>query len=156
MRPFLALFAAALLAGCGSEPKPAPTVTPKVVEAPKIHDEYQRFPKTNLIDTKVVRKELMGKPFMPGGTLASYKKGKVEYEMFLAQMPSAEDAALLLLDWKKALTDAELVPSFGGYFGKDAGRPVFVFPKGPWIAGVVGLPQKEADLQARALAGGIR
>ena len=156
MRLFLGLAVAIFLAGCGPEPKPAATEAPKKAEAPKIRDEYQRFPKANLIDTKVVQKELMGKPFMPGGTLASYKKGKTEYEMFLAQTPSAEDAAILLLDWKKALTDAKLVPSFGGYFGTDAGRPFFVFPIGPWIAGVAGLPEKEADLQARALAAGIR
>jgi hypothetical protein len=147
---------AVLLTSCGSESKPPVTETPKKAAAPKIFDEYRRFPKTNLLDTKVVPAQLMGKPFMPGGTLARYKKGKTEYEMFLAELPTAEDAALLLLDWKKLLTDGELVPSFGGYFGRDAGRPVFVFPKGKWIAGVAGLPQKEADLQARTLAGQIQ
>ena len=155
--PALFVAAAAMLfSSCGSESKPGATEAPKKAEAPKIFDEYRRFPKTNLIDTKVVQKELMGKPFMPGGTLARYKKGKTEYEMFLAELPTAEDAAILLLDWKKALSDAKLVPSFGGYFGQDAGRPVFVFPKGKWIAGVGGLPQKEADLQARTLAGQIQ
>jgi hypothetical protein len=29
---------------------------------------------------------------------------------------------------------------------------VFVFTKGAWIAGVAGMPQKQADLQARLLA----
>ena len=109
----------------------------------------------NLVGTKIVDKQLMGKPFMPGGTLASYKKGKIAYNMFLAKLPAPADAAFLLLDWKKALTGAHLVPSFGGYFGSDdhdAGRPVFVFAKGAWIAGVVGLPEKDADLQARGLA----
>lgn len=93
---------------------------------------------------------------MPGGTLATYRKGKTEYSMFLAKLPNATDAALLLLDWNKSLTGAHLVPSFGGYFGQDAGRPVFVFTKGAWIAGVVGLPEKEADLEARTLAGRIQ
>lgn len=144
-----------ILASCGSEPKPAASEAPKKAEAPKPADESRRFPKANLVDTKVVDKELLGKPFMPGGTLAHYKKGRREYDMFLARLPSAEDAAILLLDWKKALTDAELVPSFGGYFGQDGGRPVFVFPKGPWIAGISGLQKKEADLAARTLAGAI-
>ena len=89
----------------------------------------QRFSSANLVETKVVDKELMGKPFMPGGTLARYKKGKKEYEMFVAKLPTATDAAILLPDWRKALTDSKLVPSFGGYFGLDAGRPVFVFSK---------------------------
>jgi hypothetical protein len=37
----------------------------------------------------------------------------------------------------------------------DAGRPVFVFPKGPWILGIAGLSQKEADAQGRILAGRV-
>src|SRR3984957_447338 len=118
-------------------------------------DETRRFPAANLVDTKLVDQHLLGKPFMPGGTLASYKKGKVAYNMFLGKLASPADAAFLLLDWHKALADAHLVPSFGGYFGhdsQDAGRPVFVFAKGAWIAGVVGLPEKDADLQARGLA----
>ena len=100
----------------------------------------------------MVDKELMGKPFMPGGTLARYKKGKKEYEMFVTKLATATDAAILLPDWRKALTDSKLVPSFGGYFGQDAGRPVFVFSKGAWIAGIAGLPEKEADAEARILA----
>lgn len=143
---------AALLASCDSESKaPAPEPAKKA-EAIKPSDESRRFPKTNLVDTKVVDKELMGKPFMPGGTLARYKKGKTEYAMFVAKLPTAVDAAILLPDWNKALTDSKLVPAFGGYFGQDAGRPVFVFAKGAWIAGVAGLPEKQADAQARLLA----
>jgi len=67
-------------------------------------------------------------------------------------LPNPQDAAFLLLDWNKALAGAKLVPSFGGYFGQDAGRPVFVFAKGAWIAGVAGLPEKDADMAARTLA----
>ena len=144
---------AALLASCGSDPRPPASVQVKKAEAPKPLDESRRFPKANLVETKVVDKDLLGKPFMPGGTLASYRKGKTEYEMFVAKLPSALDAAILLPDWSKALAGSKLVPTFGGYFGQDAGRPIFVFAKGPWIAGIVGLPEKEADLSARTLAG---
>jgi hypothetical protein len=115
--------------------------------------ESRCFPKANLVETKVVDKEFLGKPFMPGGTLVRYKKGKTEYEMFAARLPSALDAAILLPDWDKALAGSKLIPSFGGYFGQDSGRSVFVFSKGAWIAGIVGLPGKEADLTARTLAG---
>lgn len=118
-------------------------------------DESRRFPLANQVDTRLVDEAIMGKSFMPGGTVARYRKGKTEYEMFLAKMPSAMDAATVLPDWRAALTDAKLVPSFGGYFGTDGGRPVFVFSKGAWIAGVAGLPEKEADLAARDLAGRI-
>src|SRR5437870_2607277 len=152
--PFVLLAAlAALLASCGSEPGPSPSVSVKKAEAPKPADESRRFPKTNLVETKVVDKELLGKPFMPGGTLARYKKGNTEYEMFVAKLPSALDAVILLPDWSKALAGSKLIPSFGSYFGQDAGRPVFVFAKGAWIAGIVGLPEKEADRVARTLAG---
>lgn len=143
------------LISCGSANRPAPAAEVPKKAAPKIFDEWRRFPKENLIDTKVVQTNLMGKSFMPGGTLARYKKGKTEYEMFLAEYPTADDAAIASLDWKKALDDSRLVPSFGGCFGKDAGRPVFVFPKNQWIAGVAGLPEKEADAVARVLAGQI-
>lgn len=140
------------LTACSPEPKPAATEAPRKAEVVKLADETRRFPLDNQVDTKVVDKELMGKAFMPGGTLAHYRKGKTEYDMFVAQVPGSGDAALLLPDWSKALTNSTLVPSFGGYFGMDSGRPVFVFAKGTWIAGIAGLPQKEADPLARTLA----
>ncbi len=154
MRTFVIIVAGAslLICSCGSQPKPVTTEPGKQVEAPKPADESQRFSSAHLVETKVVDKELLGKPFMPGGTLARYKKGKKEYEMFVAKLPTATDAAILLPDWRKALTDSKLVPSFGGYFGQDSGKPVFVFTKNEWIAGIVGLPEKEADTEARVLA----
>ena len=141
-----------LLTSCGSQPKPAASEPAKKAEAPKPSDESDRFSSANLVKAEVVDKELLGKPFMPGGTLAHYKKGKKQYEMFVAKLPTSTDSAILLLDWHKALTNSKLVPSFGGYFGEDAGRPVFVFSKGAWIAGIAGLPEKEAGLEARTLA----
>jgi len=147
MRAPLLIALAFFLTSCNPPPKPVATIEPV-----KPHDESRRFPTANLVDSAVVDKQLLGKPFMPGGTLAHYKKGKTEYEMFVAKLPTATDAALILPDWRKALTDSKLIPSFGGYFGRDADRPVFVFSKGPWIAGIVGLTEKDADPQARALA----
>ncbi len=142
-----------MLISCGSEPKQAAAPEPpKKAEAPKPPDETRRFPQANMVDTKVVNKELLGKAFMPGGTLAHYKKGKTEYDMFVAKTDSATDAAIILPDWRKALAGAKLIPSFGGYFGDDAGRPVFVFTKGAWVAGIAGLPEKQADTEARTLA----
>ncbi|MGA3041805.1 MAG: hypothetical protein ABSF54_13545 [Bryobacteraceae bacterium] len=136
------LIAATLLIACSSHP----------ALAAKPADESRRLPLLNRVDAQVVDNHLLGKPFMPGGTLAHYHRGKIEYVMFIAKMPNAQDAAFLLLDWHKALTGSKIIPAFGGYFGQDAGRPVFVFAKGAWIAGVAGLPEKDADLAARTLA----
>ena len=144
---------AVVLAACSSE-SPAPVAKSAApAAAPKPVDESRRFPKTNLVDTKVVDTALLGKSFMPGGTLAHYKNGKTEYDMFVAKLPSATDAAILLPDWSQALTGSKLEPAFGGYFGLDGGRPVFVFTKGAWLAGIAGLPEKQADREARTLAG---
>jgi hypothetical protein len=151
---FAAALAASLLS-CGSETAP-PAAAPQKAEAPKPEDESRFLPKTGLVESHVVSTPLLGKSFMPGGTVGHYKVGKQEFDMFVAKLPSAQDAAFLLPDWSKALANSTLVPSFGGYFGDDGGKPVFVFPKGVWIAGVVGLPQKDADTQARSLAGMLR
>lgn len=149
-----AMIAAALLSSCGSESKKseAEAARPARAEVKPPEDESRRFPKTNLVGTEVQAEHLMGKSFMPGGTIAKYKRGNTEYQLFVAKAPSGTDAAIALSDWRKALTGAKLVPSFGGYFGRDGGQPVFVFTKGAWIAGVRGLSEKEADLPARLLA----
>jgi len=108
---------------------------------------FTRFPQENLVDTK----PLPPRPFLPaGGSIAHYKKG---YDLFVVKCKSPTDAAIVLLNWKKAMTDPKFVASFGGYFGKDGGKPVFIFSKGAWVAGVAGLNEKEADLQGRTLAG---
>jgi hypothetical protein len=137
---------------CGPEPKSA-AVTPAPAPVAKPADESKRFPKAELMETRVVDHHAMGKSFLPGGTIASYAKG--EYELFLVKMADAQSAAIALLDWKKELAEAKLIPAFGGYFGKDNGRPVFVFTKGAWVAGVAGLDEKRADAKARLLASQI-
>lgn len=115
-------------------------------------DESRRLPLANRTKADVIPKALLGKSFMPGGTLATYKKGAKEYRVFVTKLKDPTTAAILLLDWKKALQGAKLIPSFGGYFGTDGGQPVFVFTKGPWMAGTIGLTEKEADAEARVLA----
>jgi hypothetical protein len=149
----LSLFAAAaLFISCGAAPHPPAPQSDKPADAPKPADESRRLPLANRVDTQVLGSRLLGKSFMPGGTLAHYKQGKVEYIMFVAKAANPQNAAFVLLDWHKVLTGAKIVPAFGGYFGQDAGGPVFVFAKGAWIAGVAGLPEKDADLAARTLA----
>jgi hypothetical protein len=149
----LAFFAAALLVSCGEPTKPASPEPAQSVDLPKPSDETRRFPLANRTATEVVANHLLDKGFMPGGTLAHFHRGQTDYQMFVAKAPTAQDAAFLLLDWRKALTAPQIVPEFGGYSGQDAaGVPVFVFSKNTWIAGVAGLPAAQANLEARSLA----
>lgn len=144
------------LVSCGSEPKPKSTQQAVQNTAPAHPpDESNRFPKANLLHTEVVNDHLLDQPFMPGGTLAHYKNGKISYDMFVAKLPTPTDSAILLPDWRRALSNVQPVPSFGGLFGMNSGRPVFVFTKGPWILGIAGLSLQEADAQGRLLAARI-
>ncbi|MEO8024958.1 MAG: hypothetical protein ABI823_00710 [Bryobacteraceae bacterium] len=149
---------AAVLCSCGPDPKPAsstPAGTAEPAAVPRVADESRRLPKPNLVASEVIDKNILGKTFLPGGTIGKYKKGKVEYQLFVAKSPSPTGAAIALSDFRGSLDHPKLIPSFGGYFGEDNGRPAFVFTKGSWIAGVVGLPEKEADAVARVLAAGL-
>ncbi len=149
----LALLAAALLVSCGDQPKPASPEPARTADLSRPSDESRRFPLANRTATEVAGNHLLGKAYMPGGTLAHFRRGKTDYQMFVAKAPSAQDAAFLLLDWRKAMTAPQIVPEFGGYSGQNgAGVPVFVFCKNSWIAGVVGLPAAQANLEARSLA----
>jgi hypothetical protein len=149
---FFAAAIALTLASCGPDSKPAPAPVAEKQKAPKPPDESRRLPKANLVEAKVTDEPLLGKTFMPAGTVAHYKNGKTEYDVFVAKLASPDAAAFLLPDWSKALTNSKSVPSFGGYFGQDGDRPVFVFARGRWIAGICGLPQDDADAVARTLA----
>ncbi len=149
-----AALAAVTLCGCGSgtETRPARQAEQAKPADRKPTDESRRFPEKGRTATEVVDRNLLGKEYMPGGTVVRYRQGKREWEMFVAKTSSAQDAALLLLDWKKDLLGSKLVPSFGGYYGKDGNASVFVFAKGEWVAGVRGLEEQAADAQARLLA----
>ncbi len=147
---FLILLALAL-AGCG-ENAPAPQPAPKQAAAPKPTDEGRRFPLEDQVSIELVNDKLLGKDFLPGGNLAQYKhKGKT-YKQFLVHAKSPEDAAILLISFKGVLRDSKYLAHMGGYFGLDGDQPVYVFPKKSFLAGFVGLPEKDADVLARQFA----
>lgn len=153
MRYPATLLCLALLAGCsgggGSVKEKAPEPPPVVAKPVEM---FGRFPKTNQVKVRVDEPHVLGKAFLPPGSIAEYQKGKSSWSMFVADFPSPTEAALALNDFRKALEGAKLVPAFGGYFGKDGDQPVFVFTKGNRIAGILGLSEKQADLPARQLA----
>jgi hypothetical protein len=142
--------ALALLSGCGSEPAPAPTPVKKAAAPPA--DESRRFPVTDRVDTTIVAEHILGHDFLPGGNLAHYKKGKVEYDLILIRCTNAQAAGILLFDYKTKLENPKVVPGFGGFAGKDGARDAFLFAKGPFLLGILGLPQDDADLVARQFA----
>ncbi len=101
---------------------------------------------------ELVPDHVLGKEYLPGGNVGKYKAGGKEYEMFLIKTGGSQDAALLVFDIKKDLKDSKLIPHFGGYFGQDNGRGVFVFAKNAWLVGIAGLGEKDADAVAREFA----
>lgn len=104
------------------------------------------------VSMRLVDNHVLGKDFLPGGNVAEYKRKGKKYELFLVRSKSAEDAALLLFDFKGHLRDAKYLPHMGGYFGMDGSTPVYLFQKGPFLAGFVALAEKEADPLARQFA----
>lgn len=140
------------LAGCGDSPPPAETNTVPVKKNPPPKDEARWFPKKDQVSMELVPDHILGKDYLPGGNVGKYKAGAKEYEMFLIKTAGNQDAALLVFDIKKDLKDSKLVPHFGGYFGKDNGRDVFVFAKNAWLVGIAGLGEKQADAVARDFA----
>ncbi len=151
MRLYCALLIV-LATGCSSTVTQAPPAKTSEAVAPPPADQSIKFPQLNQVKMELVPNHLLGKDFMPGGNLGTYRLGKIDYQQFLGKFPDAQKAAFSLLDWQKTLKPAKYLAHMGGYFGNDGDRPVYVFVKGVWIAGFVGLPEAQADVLARQFA----
>ena len=139
--------AAAMLfhAGCDSGQKAA-----SVKPVAKSVDLTRFFPMTNRGDVKP-----LGNGNLPSGNMVHYKNGKQEYDLFLLKSSGNEAAALIVFDFKGKLKDPKPIPHFGGYYGLDGEKKTFVFSKLAYVAGVVGLSEKDADAIARDFAARI-
>jgi len=115
-------------------------------------DESRRFPLGDRTSLRLIDDHVLGKDFLPGGNIAEYRRKGKTYQQFLVHSTSPESAALLLFDFKGHLKDAKYLAHMGGYFGMDEATPVYMFQKGVFLAGFVGLPEKEADVLARQFA----
>jgi hypothetical protein len=146
-----------MLAGCSQEPAPVQkqAAEPPRPSRPFVIDERHLLPVAGQTESKVVQDPIFGHEFLPGGNVAHYRKGKQEYDLLLVRASDNTAAALMLLSYKKVLTDSKVVPGFGGYFGKDGDQPAFLFAKGRYLAGVRGLPQDQADQISRDFAAKI-
>jgi hypothetical protein len=149
MKAALVVLMLGLAAGCGA---PEATPPPKAAAKPKPPDLSRFFPQKDRLEVTIVEDHVMGSQALPGGNVAEYRAGAKRWRLFLVPAKSAEAAAILLLDYKSTLKDPRYVPAFGAYFGADGETPVFVLQKGPYLAGVAGLAEKDADPVAREFA----
>ena len=146
MRAFFAVLALTL-ASCGSAPeKQAIAVAPPPVKDHRIlllaeHQTSASLVPDHLLDNKV----------LPGGTLGEYENAGRKYQLFIIETPDPQKAAFLMLDLKATLQDPAYIAYMGGYFA-GGNKPVYVFAKKQFLAGVVGLPMDTADPIARQLA----
>ena len=145
-----ALFA--MLCGCGGAPPKEQSEAASAPAAVKPVDESRRFPLADRTSIQLVDNHVLGKDFLPGGNVAEYRRKGKTYQQFLVRSTSAESAALLMFDFKGHLKDAKYLAHMGGYFGMDGATPVYMFQKSVFVAGFVGLPEKEADVLARQFA----
>jgi len=153
MRRELWLAAAmAVLCACGSAPPKEQPQNAPASAALKPVDESRRFPVADRVSLRLVADHVLGKDYLPGGNVAEYHRRRTAYQQFLVHSQSAEAAALLLFDFKGHLRDAKYLAHMGGYFGMDGSTPVYIFQKGVFLAGLLGLPEKEADPLARQFA----
>jgi hypothetical protein len=139
----------AILCACGSTP---PKEQTRIVLAPTPPDESRRFPITGQVGMRLVNDHILDKDFLPGGNVGEYRQRDRTYQQFLVRAGTPEAAALLLFEHKSHLRDAKYLAHMGGYFGMDGDKPVYIFQKGIFLAGFVGLPEKEADVLARQFA----
>lgn len=101
---------------------------------------------------RIEETHVLDKGMLPGGNVAEYRSGGQPYRLFLAKAKNSEAAAVMLFDLKSTLGAAKYLPAFGGYYGADGVIPMFIFQKGPFVAGVVGLIEQQADPVAREFA----
>jgi hypothetical protein len=141
--------ALAVLSACGGS---TPKQTAPVIELIRAPDESRRFPLADQVSMRLVDNHVLDKDFLPGGNVAEYRRKGKTYQQFLVRAKSPEAAALLLFDFKGHLRDAKFLPHMGGYFGMDGATPVYMFQKASFLAGFVGLSEKDADLLARQFA----
>ena len=153
----ICLAIALLPAGCGEPGKNAASEQkPAVRVPPPVRDDRALLPALNQTSARLVPDHLLGKSALPGGTLGEYEADGRKYRLFIIETASPQDAGILLFDLKATLLDPAYLANMGGYFGTDAGDPVYVFAKQQYLAGVTGLAEDLADPIARQLAAGLR
>ena len=143
--------AALLLIACSSAPAPEKKAAAPP-PPPPVRDHTSLLLTDHRTSAQVVPDHVLGIAAMPGGSVGDYVDGSRKYQMFIIETKTAQDAAFLMLDMRGALAHPAYIAYMGGYFGTNAGKPVYVFAKLNYLAGIVGLDREKADPIARELA----
>lgn len=156
MNPRIIAVLALGLGACSSNQAPPPMPPPSSTAVkPKIPDLTRSFPGKNRKGVEIVEQGIAGSKILPGGNVGTYQAGGKSWQLFLIPVKSAEAAAILLLDYKSTLSNPAYVPAFGAYAGHSGATHIFVLQKGPYLAGIAGLNDKDADPIAREFAARI-
>ena|ERR1051326_6946044 len=149
----------ATLMACSTPKAPDPSKPAESANLPSRppRDLSRMLPPKGLAHSAVVPNHAADFAKLPAGTVGDYEEAGRKYQIFIVEADGNQGAAFLLLDMKGALKDPEYLASFGGYFASDTtGRPVFVFAKNQFLAGIVGLTKDGADPIARILAARLK
>ena len=149
MRTLVIAFALSL-AACSSVPEKKAEVVPPPPSAVK--DHRMLLLAEHQTSAAVVPNHLLDNKTLPGGSLGEYEAGGKKYQLFVIEAAGNQEAAFVMLDFKGTLKDPDYIAYMGGYFGMLDTKPVYVFAKKQFFAGVVGLPRDAADPIARQLA----
>lgn len=122
------------------------------ISAAKPDDLSHLFSSSGREKVELVDGNLLGKDYLPGGNLVEYRKQGVRFQQFLIRASTPGKAMFLMMDLKNDLVNTKFVPHLGGYFGLDGSNPVLVMQRGRSLAGVVGLPERDADNILREFA----
>jgi hypothetical protein len=121
-------------------------------EHTKPTDLTAKFPAVGRTRMQLVADHLLGKDYLLGGNIADYNTDSGVYQMFLIKEKDATKAENLLLSWKATHSEAIYLLCMGGYYEPDNGTPVYMFVKGVYVAGVVGLDANGAGIESRRFA----
>lgn len=156
MRFLLLAGLALLMAACGSGTDKKAAVQQAPPPSPPVKDDRVLLLAENQKSAALVQDHVLGMKVLPGGTVGEYDDGDRKYQLFIVETESPQDAAILLLDTKAAITDPQYLAYMGGYFGTESGKAFYVFADKKYLAGVVGLAEDLADPIARQLAVRLR
>lgn len=140
--------------GCGTSAPTRPAANAQPPKTAITKDESNLFPSAGRVATQVYPDLMMNKQFLPGGTMAEFTaaNGAGEYREFLVHLADGRNASFMLQDYKKVLQNPTYEADKAACFGTDDGQPTYVFARGPYLAGIVGLPKDRAEAAAKELA----